>query len=178
MKRATDEAETVGECVGISIHALVKRATIYCMSNSENMVISIHALVKRATAEFSYYQQLADISIHALVKRATLLKLEKGFITAISIHALVKRATHYHSMLRFRLRYFNPRPREEGDTAGHGKGSRIGNFNPRPREEGDVQPRFCAVLLYVISIHALVKRATLRHSFILLIRARFQSTPS
>ena len=56
---------------GISIHALVKRATYFGTSFDNKIFISIHALVKRAT-------QMADIitcgimiSIHALVKRAT-----------------------------------------------------------------------------------------------------------
>ena len=34
-----------------------------------------------------------------------------------------------------------------------------GNFNPRPREEGDAVPH-CVKMFDVISIHALVKRAT------------------
>ena len=55
--------------------------------------------------------------------------------------------------------YFNPRPREEGDAELNRKRGKKKYFNPRPREEGDLisdalsgQP--------LISIHALVKRAT------------------
>ena len=55
---------------------------------------------------------------------------------------------------------FNPRPREEGDTISTAAFARSGNFNPRPREEGDVTPAFSAVRASIISIHALVKRAT------------------
>ena len=33
----------------------------------------------------------------------------------ISIHALVKRATGFCVAVLFHVRYFNPRPREEGD---------------------------------------------------------------
>ena len=33
----------------------------------------------------------------------------------ISIHALAKRATRYHSITDTVYRYFNPRPRKEGD---------------------------------------------------------------
>ena len=100
---------------GISIHALVKRAT-YTASYTAEMCrnfnprprkegdglrasalalrgISIHALVKRATPRNSTLSILNAISIHALVKRATqvcrYVKRGKG----ISIHALVKRAT-------------------------------------------------------------------------------------
>ena len=54
---------------------------------------------------------------------------------------------------------FNPRPREEGDHQQEAGDAPRGDFNPRPREEGDVLTEFCAVEV-VISIHALVKRAT------------------
>ena len=56
--------------------------------------ISIHALVKRATYRVSYQDPALHISIHALVKRATI--------------ALISVSLSYI--------YFNPRPREEGDT--------------------------------------------------------------
>ena len=55
----------------------------------------------------------------------------------ISIHALVKRATLGVCLVLSSEKYFNPRPREEGDDK---SGKVIGNevyFNPRPREEGD-----------------------------------------
>ena len=77
----------------ISIHALVKRATVVLLAHvgvisyfnprpreegdittgffSVVLAISIHALVKRATAEYNAAVQLSGISIHALVKRAT-----------------------------------------------------------------------------------------------------------
>ena len=79
--------------VAISIHALVKRATMVWLANSryhsyfnprpreegdESLIktgwgegISIHALVKRATARFNTLFTHSFISIHALVKRAT-----------------------------------------------------------------------------------------------------------
>ena len=78
--------------------------------------ISIHALVKRATSDESYYEREAEISIHALVKRAT-------------------------RSPRPRLRpkrYFNPRPREEGDRRCMKLSTVAQHFNPRPREEGDL----------------------------------------
>ena len=56
-------------------------------------------------------------------------------------------------------KYFNPRPREEGDKTIKINIRKNINFNPRPREEGDhevVYPKNSIV----ISIHALVKRAT------------------
>ena len=78
----------------------------------------------------------------------------------ISIHALVKRATCKRYCSRNLRIYFNPRPREEGDTKGtdeenneifisiHAlvkratfyrldKSAVLLYFNPRPREEGD-----------------------------------------
>ena len=80
-----------------------------------------------------------------------------------------------------RSAYFNPRPREEGDSDFNYYGESLYNFNPRPREEGDVscgimsfsrryfnpRPREEGDIKYSeptirksISIHALVKRAT------------------
>ncbi len=55
----------------------------------------------------------------------------------ISIHALVKRATGEDTVIRDCRRYFNPRPREEGDWTLLMLGLTIPHFNPRPREEGD-----------------------------------------
>ena len=55
----------------ISIHALVKRATIHDVNFCCWKLISIHALVKRATIDDYAAHGDYDISIHALVKRAT-----------------------------------------------------------------------------------------------------------
>ncbi len=77
----------------ISIHALVKRATIKCAGMSKGAKISIHALVKRATNCIGVRIHGKKISIHALVKRATG-KKEKNACAKI---------------------HFNPRPRKEGD---------------------------------------------------------------
>ena len=54
---------------------------------------------------------------------------------------------------------FNPRPREEGDGSLSPFFEGGVDFNPRPREEGDL---FQDALFSnkLISIHALVKRAT------------------
>ena len=99
----------------------------------------------------------------------------------ISIHALVKRATKKVLPLLLSLCYFNPRPREEGDSFHCLYYTVSLYFNPRPREEGDVlimvysyvphdfnpRPReegdtvmSVAFSSDIISIHALVKRAT------------------
>ena len=63
------------------------------------MVISIHALVKRATLMREHYDLVDFISIHALVKRATAISHSLFISALISIHALVKRATdgNYYS---------------------------------------------------------------------------------
>ena len=55
---------------------------------------------------------------------------------------------------------FNPRPREEGDLAECKRSVKRRYFNPRPREEGDPFVLSMTSLIF-ISIHALVKRATL-----------------
>ena len=55
---------------------------------------------------------------------------------------------------------FNPRPRKEGDSSWT-SGTALGrHFNPRPRKEGDAIAIFPLPSAYIISIHALVKRAT------------------
>ena len=77
----------------ISIHALVKRATLNKQIDYLLQLISIHALVKRATFNHSVFIAVYEISIHTLVKRATSMFFRFGFVFAISIHALVKRAT-------------------------------------------------------------------------------------
>ena len=55
---------------------------------------------------------------------------------------------------------FNPRPREEGDIHFLLKTRQILYFNPRPREEGDLFTLPVSMPYIDISIHALVKRAT------------------
>ena len=50
----------------------MKRATEYCEYIRTESGISIHALVKRATCQILDYCVFKSISIHALVKRATL----------------------------------------------------------------------------------------------------------
>ena len=49
MKRATIRTIPSANCEGISIHALVKRATVAVPDFVLSYTISIHALVKRAT---------------------------------------------------------------------------------------------------------------------------------
>ena len=93
--------------------------------------------MKRATEVIAKLADMEDISIHALVKRATDFFILAADCFSISIHALVKRATSVTASAISATKYFNPRPREEGDG------------DTLPRSKGDF-----------ISIHALVKRAT------------------
>ena len=72
--------------------------------------------MKRATLEDGSIEINFDISIHALVKRATIGFLEQLKRIEISIHALVKRATSGTEAYIHFSDYFNPRPREEGDS--------------------------------------------------------------
>ena len=121
--------------------------------------ISIHALVKRATAISEYYYSGRDISIHALVKRATYRSPTRRTIPKYFNPRPREEGDDFRYTDGSRINYFNPRPREEGDCVTSGSTASTANFNPRPREEGDTiaTPSFCAV---IISIHALVKRAT------------------
>ena len=78
----------------------------------------------------------------------------------ISIHALVKRATGRRECIDCYTKNFNPRPREEGDNVILAVFLSDNDFNPRPREEGDNSSRLLPYCCRLISIHALVKRAT------------------
>ena len=122
--------------------------------------ISIHALVKRATDNtikqvFQKIKFQSTPSWRGRLNTAVHIRL----LNAISIHALVKRATSHKRKPPSKADYFNPRPREEGDSFHCLYYNVPLYFNPRPREEGDL---VFYHLLYntLISIHALVKRAT------------------
>ena len=140
MKRATSLSLVTAARSDISIHALVKRATIDFKNLLINVIISIHALVKRAT----FRQTLLSICRCHFNPRPR----EEGDYTRQEVDAGTKN--------------FNPRPREEGDYDMPTIYCEQQDFNPRPREEGDIC--FTALLRVVawISIHALVKRATCR----------------
>ena len=60
MKRATKILSGKKSAQAISIHALVKRATVDFKNLLVNVIISIHALVKRATAVFPRIGKSAD----------------------------------------------------------------------------------------------------------------------
>ena len=144
----------------ISIHALVKRATQLRNTFITALGISIHALVKRATGYHHHlYQNNQNISIHALVKRATNTGKEMSTMNLISIHALVKRAT-YPTDEAISILTFQSTPSWRGRLNVCHAVDRGKYFNPRPREEGDLI--WQVIFIYMsISIHALVKRATM-----------------
>ena len=126
-------------------------------------MISIHALVKRATLCRHCTSYLQNISIHALAKRATEWQDAGKNVLIISIHALAKRATYtYQSHGKF-LKSFQSTPSQRGRPSPlPANWDWCMNFNPRPRKEGD---SFCTLykISRFISIHALVKRATLNN---------------
>ena len=96
----------------------------------------------------------------------------------ISIHALVKRATSPAFLLICHKSDFNPRPREEGDLPKSLARRFAFVFQSTPSWRG----RLITVLSYIIttciSIHALVKRATIEVNIVVTIFSIFQSTPS
>ena len=181
MKRATAKIAFLQGIYRISIHALVKRATQRsCNCVNTNQFQSTPSWRGRPVVSFlwlfdflfqstpSWRGRLgsktiiiarAIISIHALVKRATIQSNRLPFPISISIHALVKRATACSLTAYLLVSYFNPRPREEGDFPTCRRKAFHFHFNPRPREEGDSRPSTQRTWK-VISIHALVKRAT------------------
>ena len=79
------------------------------------------------------------------MKRATHRRNRLRDRSVISIHALVKRATAFRVFVALTRFDFNPRPREEGDSAIKAYHLVAHNFNPRPREEGDAFRVFVAL---------------------------------
>ena len=59
-----------------------------------------------------------------------------------------------------RPKNFNPRPRKEGDLIQRTRKATVVDFNPRPRKEGDAVEKGIVTYDVNISIHALAKRAT------------------
>ena len=71
MKRATTYIEHTTHEDGISIHALVKRAT-FCQNMATQHAIDFNPRPREeGDAWFYDYRKIYAISIHALVKRAT-----------------------------------------------------------------------------------------------------------
>ena len=176
VKRATRYSRPPIRAGRISIHALVKRATSSVLPFFVNVAISIHALVKRVTLCLSQFRLLDKISIHALVKRATIIFSYFIIVGFISIHALVKRATKRYRRNNITSQNFNPRPREEGDRSGQGVGktSIISIHALVKRATEGIKPPPSGGS---ISIHALVKRATMLHLLMLIVLLYFNPRP-
>ena len=124
--------------IGISIHALAKRATLkftpihfsFSFQSTPSQRGRQHFTpLPRPRWKFQSTPSqrgrpcghrrtalVRSISIHALVKRATRRRYRAHTHRRISIHALVKRATFLILSLVLRHSNFNPRPREEGDV--------------------------------------------------------------
>ena len=179
MKRATHSTFTSKVFKAISIHALVKRATLFsdffrgCVLFQstpswkgrpfENIVVlNRHRNGFQSTPSWKGRLSCVEvvpvkffISIHALVKRATADFPQFALQRCISIHALVKRATPLKTAKASSCLDFNPRPREKGDLRENFSVLLLWYFNPRPREKGDQSNRILKTL-----------------------QPRFQSTPS
>ncbi len=162
--------------VGVSIHALAKRATgiprivaDYLLFQStpsrrgrhailtaerRDCVVSIHALAKRATTVHPATLTPTQVSIHALAKRATPEYASPIRPAVVSIHALAKRATSdFHAIA------------VDGDVSIHALAKRA------TRQGRHIKG------YRTVSIHALAKRATLFPPSCG-IKKMFQSTPS
>ena len=103
--------------------------------------ISIHALLKRATINLYFKNIEAFISIHALLKRATYQEDVVDKLKKISIHALLKRATRVFKSFTKRRSNFNSRSPEESDVCFFTCFFLTINFNSRSPEESDVQSK-------------------------------------
>ena len=151
----------------VSIHALLRRATPGRGEKGEAHVsVSIHALLRRATISLPISQPIRGVSIHALLRRAT--QGLQGAHTAqdVSIHALLRRATYIYDVYRHYTSCFNPRPPAEGDYCISSPALKGESFNPRPPAEGDAPLHSEATLHHSVSIHALLRRATI-HALLL-----------
>ena len=85
-------------------------------------------------------------------------------ISNISIHALVKRATDVGTDAYKAAEHFNPRPREKGDMEVKNMDYSKMIFQSTPSWKGRPYTLYNGNVYYRISIHALVKRATLYQS--------------
>ena len=108
------------------------------ISGNSNYAISIHALVKRATIGFLNPFFCSVISIHALVKRATSVGSFFQFFHGYFNPRPRKEGDSNGNAKPPKKRNFNPRPRKEGDTSNSNFSIPIFYFNPRPRKEGDL----------------------------------------
>ena len=115
----------------------MKRATIGDIGIFIVNGISIHALMKRATLHFlSSFGSVSNFNPRPYEEGDQISTVGYRFGN-ISIHALMKRATVQQQTVLTLPVYFNPRPHEEGDKRYSVSITVVQNFNPRPHEEGD-----------------------------------------
>ena len=117
MKRATDRKVSINQDGIISIHALVKRATFGLLFLKSCSSIFQSTPSWRGRRRKRRWNKMTNVFQSTPSWRGRL-GVFVIFVTsfAISIHALVKRVTlplYHFSTLAW---YFNPRPREEGDS--------------------------------------------------------------
>ena len=176
MKRATKSSPLAKIEVSISIHALVKRATDRCCNRYGDW----HDFNPRPREEGDEKKPLKDvtqaISIHALVKRATQSNRILKTLQPLFQSTPSWRGRQYTQSGWCAADYFNPRPREEGDSTWNKNGVYHGKFQSTPSWRGRLFKDPLPYLNGDISIHALVKRATeyvlrLKHSLIISIHA-------
>ena len=115
MKRATCRAAVDFIFYSISIHALVKRATIQILTSS---------------AEMKNFNPRPR-------EEGDLRPSCRGFAGAYFNPRPREEGDKAITYRLFALSHFNPRPRKEGDEIRNTACRRHLDFNPRPREEGD-----------------------------------------
>ena len=164
-----------------------------------NPSVSIHALVKRATIDNPEKAQYSKVSIHALVKRATVrwksVKIdwksfnprprEEGDGCNVIIGADEKvfqstpswRGRHIRHLRNRRRHKFQSTPLWRGRHLNDRHHAYNGVFQSTPSWRGRQLAYLLFILTTAVSIHALVKRATLHLCIYILLRT-FQSTPS
>ena len=169
----------------ISIHALVKRATLFRQTRPQCLRISIHALVKRATLSpaFRVYppcdfnprprEEGDGMQNRKKSKKKKFQstpswrgRLSDGQLQtvgdSISIHALVKRATCVHGKIVIYCNSFQSTPSWRGRPPFTANKVRHFEFQSTPSWRGRPQQPLTFRRSHRISIHALVKRATRR----------------
>ena len=124
------------------------------------MGISIHALLKRATKFSELLLLLNFISIHALLKRATGVDREIKFYRPHFNSRSPEESDLNKIIVRGQESDFNSRSPEESDLMKEQFAISTDNFNSRSPEESDLGKHDNRYRHILISIHALLKRAT------------------
>ena len=182
------------------IHALPRRATTLKRNCLLPMQISIHSLPRRATLSQSlpagthynfnprppaegdadsYCRASAGaISIHALPRRATWTSWWEVMAVIFSIHAHPRWATSCCAASALAAGIFNPRPPAEGDYFPSVAAKLMTPFQSTPSRGGRHRNGDMGNCGYLISIHALPRRATYTGGNTIWQTSLFQSTPS